>query len=319
MRARRQRKPIGALFEQSRNMETSEIRLLHAFTVLMAERSVSRAGERLGLTQPAASRTLAKLRNAFGDPLLIRSRSGMVPTERAVELLAIAREVLASYERLTKPSEGFDYAHSPHGFVISAPEFAERLLVPPLFRRLHVEAPNVRMTIRAPDPERAYAMLESGELDLRIAWLTAPVKSLRSMPLFQDRLVCIADARHGPALTLEQFLTQPSIRTSSYAASTTGKVIDQAFERLGREPVRIYLVQNFQVIPYAIPGTNLIATLPSLLAREYVKHHALRVYEPPLRFPPIRYGAYWHERRHKDAAHKWLRAMIAAAARSLAG
>ena len=301
-------------------METSEIRMLRAFRVFVAERSVSRASERLGLSQPATSHLLARLRGMLNDPLLIRSRQGMLPTDRALELELVAREVLASYDRLTALGKGFDPATSQRNFTISAPEYAERLLAPRLLRRVRAEAPHVRVTVRAPQPERALEQLESGELDMRIAWLPSPLKSLRSVQLFQDRLVCIADRRHAGIegrLTLEQFVTLPHVRTATYSQTFTGKVIEDAIQRHARAPVRPFLVPSFGVIPITIQGTDLIATLPRRLAVEYARAYGLQVLEAPVRLPTVRYAAYWHERSHKDAAHVWLRGLVTASARPL--
>ena len=303
-------------------METSEIRMLRAFRVFVAERSVSRASERLGLSQPATSHLLARLRAMLDDPLLTRARNGMLPTDRALELDGVARDVLASFDRLTALGKGFDPATSQRNFTVSAPEYAERLLAGRVLRSARAAAPSVRVTIRAPQPERALEQLESGELDMRIAWLPAPMKSLRSVQLFQDRLVCIADRRAAGIegrLTLEQFVTLPHVRTATYSQTHTGKVIEDAIQRHARVPVRPFLVHSFAAIPFTIPGSDLIATLPRRLAVEYARAYGLQVLEAPVRLPTVRYAAYWHERSHKDPAHVWLRGLVVAAARSLRG
>lgn len=299
-------------------MDGSEMRMLRAFLVLMAEGGVSRAGERLGLSQPATSHLLGRLRELFQDPLLLRSRNGMVPTERAREIEKAARTLVAQYDRLVSTADNFDAATSNRSFSITAPEFAERLLVPPLLRRFREQAPNIRLVVRQPDPERALDILESGELDLRVAWLTAPLKSLRSTQLFQDRLVCIADRKHPEikrSLTLEQFLSLPHARGQGH--TTTSHVLQTAVERLGRRFSEPFLVQNFQTIPHLLPGTDLISVVPRMLALEYAAQHPLRILEPPLRLPAVRYAAYWHERKHRDAGHQWLRARLVDAARGL--
>ena len=299
-------------------MDGSEMRMLRAFLVLMAEGGVSRAGERLGLSQPATSHLLGRLRELFQDPLLLRSRNGMVPTERAKEIEKVARTLVAQYDHLVSATDSFDYTTSRRTFSITAPEFAERLLVPPLLRRFRAEAGSIRLVVRPPDPERALDMLESGELDLRVAWLTAPLKSLRSTQLFQDRLVCIADRNHADisrVLTLEQFLSLPHARGQGH--TTTSHVLQAAVDRLGRRFAEPFLVQNFQTIPYLLPGTDLIAVVPRMLALEYSAQHPLQILEPPLRLPTVRYAAYWHERKHRDPGHQWLRARLVEVCRGL--
>ena len=301
-------------------MDTSELRLLRAFLILMRERSVSRAADRLGLSQPAMSHLLARLRELLGDPILLRSRNAMVPTEHAIRIEPSVRSLLDSYEHLVQPARAFDPRVSRRTFRLSIPEFAERFLLPPLFRHIRREAPQVRVMVQPPDQARAYELLERGELDLRIAWLPRSMASLRSISLFQDRLVCLADAKHPGIrgeLTLETFLSLPHVRTIGYSQTTTGHVIDRAIERQGRKLDITLVVQNFVTMPHSIPGTDLIATVPRMLATEFVSRYPLQILEPPLQLPAVRYAAYWHERNQRDAGHRWLRTALKAAGRAL--
>ncbi len=296
-------------------IELSEIRLLRAFLVLMSERGVSRAGERLGLSQPAASHLLGRLRSLLNDPLLLRSGNAMVPTPRALEMERIARRLVSDYEALVRPEEPFDSATSSREFVVSAPEYAERLLVPPLLRAWRKEAASLRLSVRPPDPDRSSAMLENGELDLRIAWLVAPLRSLRSMPLFEDRLVCLVCAQRrdiGKKLSVADFLSMP--HAIGYGHATTARILEEAIARKKLRPVTPFRVQNVQTLPHLVAGTDLLVILPLLLARDYASRHPIRIVDVPLPLPPIRYAAYWHERSHRDLGHRWLRAQLVQAA-----
>ncbi|KDD13099.1 LysR substrate-binding domain protein [Bordetella bronchiseptica MBORD731] len=301
-------------------MDNIDIKLLRTLLVLMSERSVSRTADRLDVSQPAVSHALARLRILFDDPLLLRSRAGMVPTDRASEIEARVRRLLAEYDALAHRPQPFDPSVSERHFVLSAPEYAEHLLMPPIFRHLRAHAPNIRVEVRAPDPERAYELLESGEVDLRIAWLRKPAQSLRSMQLFQDRIVCIADRDH-PALdgtlSLADFLRYPHARPWGMGRNMSGRVIDEAVELLGKKLAPPFLVQNFLTIPYTITGSDLLAVLPLVLARAFAAQQPIQILEVPLRLPRMRYGAYWHERSHKDVGHKWLRSVVLQAAQGL--
>ncbi|MBA2963529.1 MULTISPECIES: LysR family transcriptional regulator [Ramlibacter] len=301
-------------------MDNIDIRLLRAFLVLMAEKNVSTAAEHLGISQPAASHALARLRVLFDDPLLLRSRAGMVPSTRAPDFEQGVRELLATYDGLLGLARPFDPAESTQSFVVSAPEYAERLLLPGLARRARQEAPHVRIEVQTPDRDRALELLETGRLDLRVAWLPRPPQSLRSMQLFQDRIVCIAAADHPTvrgSISLEQFLSLPHARPLGTGRTTTGRMIDEAVEQLGRQLNLAFLVQNFLTIPLMMVGTDLIATVPLRLATVLKKQHPLQILEPPLRLPRIRYAAYWHERSQKDPGHRWLRGLLLESARSL--
>ena len=205
--------------------------------------------------------------------------------------------------------------------MLSAPEYAEHLLMPGISRRLRAEAPHVHIEVHAPDRDRAYELLESGRLDLRLAWLPKPPVSLRSMQLFQDRIVCIAHRDHPTiqgTLSLAQYLAAPHVRPLGTGRTTTGRVIDAAVERQGkgRKLDLTFLVQNFLTIPFLIEGIDAIATLPLTLAQRFQQQHPLQVLETPLRLPRVRYAAYWHERSQKDAGHRWLRSVVADAARA---
>jgi len=301
-------------------MNELDPRHLRAFLVLMAERSVSRAAVRLDMSQPAISHVLSRLRTVFGDALLLRSRGGMTPTNRALELEPRVRELLASYEQLTQPASRFDPAQSARRFVVTAPEYAEHLLMPALLRQLRATAPRVRVDVRAPDPDRAYELLESGEVDLRLAWLLKPMQSLRSLQLFQDRMVYVADRRHrqiGERLTLAQLLSLPHVRTLGASVSTTNRVIDEALDRMGRKLELVFYLQNFLTIPATLAGTDAIAALGCRLAERFAQQFPLRILEPPIRLPRIRYAAYWHERNQNDPGHRWLRQAVQAAAGTL--
>jgi DNA-binding transcriptional LysR family regulator len=297
-----------------------DVRLLRTFLALMAERSVSRAADRLGITQPAVSQTLARLRILFGDPLLLRSRGGMIATDRAREIERSVRAILSEYERMLAPADKFDPASSARLFVLTAPEYAEHLLMPKLLAQLRAEAPKVRIEVRAPQGERAAELLESGELDVRIAWLLSPPVSLRSMPLFQDRIVCLASREHPTvrgSITLDQFLELPHVRPLGTGRPTSTRVLDEAIEQEGRKLEQTFLVQNFLTIPSILAGTDMISTLPCMLAETFTAQHKLQVLEAPVRLPRVRYAAYWHERSQKDSGHRWFRGKLLEVARDL--
>lgn len=301
-------------------MDNFDIQLLRAFTVLMAERNVSRAAERLRISQPAASQALARLRKLFDDPLLLRSRDGMVPTDRALQIERHATRLLDEYGRLVAPPGPFRPAESRRTFVLTGTEYVEFILTPRLLSRIGTEAPHVRIEMRVPDPERILDLLASGEVDLRIGWVRDPPPSLRSQQLFQDHLVCIARLGHpaiAGALTQKQFLALPHVRPQIGGRTTTGRVVDERVAALGGELHLHLLVQNFLTVPFSVARSDLIATVPRRLVTEFRPQLPLQVLDPPIRLPRMRYAAYWHERSHKDPGHQWLRRVVLEAAREL--
>jgi len=301
-------------------MDNMDFRLLRALLVLVTEKSVTRAANLLGIGQPALSQTLGKLREHFNDPLLVRTRGGMVPTDRARELEQSARQILAEYDRMVSPADRFDAATARRRFVVTIPEYAEHMLMPSVLERLRRESPDIRVEVRPPQPARAIEQLEAGDVDLRIAWLLAPTPTLRSMPLFQDQVVCLASQAHAAIrdrLALDDFLGFPHVRPLGTGRPTTAVVLDEAVAREGRKIERPFLVQNFLTIPAIVARTDMLATLPRRLARPFAAQHALQILEVPLRLPRIRYAAYWHERSQKDPGHRWLRTLFQQAGREL--
>jgi DNA-binding transcriptional LysR family regulator len=301
-------------------IDNVEIRLLRVFAMLMAERSVSRAAERLRLSQPATSHALTRLRKLFNDPLLLRSREGMVPTDRALRIEGDIGELLAGYDRLVAAPEPFRPESSQRVFVLTATEYAEFVLLPPILARVRANAPHIRIEVRAPNQARALDWLESGEIDLRLAWVRDPTPSLRSQLLFHDRLVCVARAGHpeiSGALTLAQYMELPHARPEIAGRTTSGRVIDEAVTALGGKLRLALSVQNYLMVPFTVAASDVIATLPKRLAMAFAAQLRLQILEPPLRLPRMRYAAYWHGRMHKDPAHQWLRRTVHDAARQL--
>lgn len=301
-------------------MDNVEIKLLRTFLILLSERNVSSTAERLGVSQPAVSHALTRLRELFDDPLLLRSRSGMVPSSRAQEFAEGVQSMLATYDGLLQIASPFDPGTSSQTFRISSPEYPELLLLPNLVGLARRDAPNIRLEMHPPPREKAIELLENGGLDLRISWLQQPPQSLRSVQLFQDRIVCVADSEHPSVqgrLSIKQFVHLPHARPYGAGRTVSGRVVDEAVERHGGRLTPAFHVQNYLSIPPLLRGTDLIATMPLRLALSVREKQPLQILEVPMRLPRIRYAAYWHERSHKDPAHRWLRELVVHASRQL--
>ena len=293
--------------------------LLRCFDALVTERSVSRAAERVGVSQPTMSNALARLRVVFGDPLLLRARGMMTPTNRALELVEPVRSAISNIDGILARSRTFDPATSHARFVLTAPEYVEYTLVPRLVQALENVAPNIALDVRSVNPAKALEWLESGELDLRVGWVRDPPSSLRSKLLFRDRFVCLA--RHGHPkvrgrLGLQQYLTLPHVRARTSPRSDFWRVLDEAGD--GRRRTRVaHVVQDFMVIPRVVAATDLIAVVPERFAHTAADRNVLQVLRSPLRLPPICIAAYWHERSQREPAHRWFRKILTEVASAL--
>lgn len=294
-------------------LNNADIKLLNLFVVLISERSVSSTAERLAMTQPAVSLALSRLRELFHDPLLLRSGRRMTPTNRALQIESSVRSMLIEYHSLTSMPATFDASKSTRIFVITAPEHVELRLIPKLLTKMRDLAPQVQLEVKAPNPERSFELLENGEIDLRLAWLTHPNVALRSLQCFQDKMVCIAKINHpriNEHLTLQDFLSIPHARTLGARGNTTNRVIDETLRGLGKNISMSFQMQNFATVANAVSSTDMIAMIPYSLAIKFSEQLGLQIVDPPIRLPRIKYAAYWHERSQNDVGHQWLRQLI---------
>lgn len=298
--------------------ERLDVRLLRILLVLLTEQSVSKAALMLDMTQPAMSHVLGRLRVLFQDPLLIRSRSGMVCTDRGLEMATGAREILARLDQLVTREASFDASHSRRVFIVTAVPYGEHVILPGVLRRMQLEAPHARLEVRLPPLGHTYDLLEQGEVDMRIAWGRGSVaSSLRAMPLFTDRIVCVRDRAANPAspLTVSQYLQASHLR--SHNTATTAKLMDGVAAQHGTTLRIAAYVQSYHAIPKMLQGTHLLATMPDRIARDLVAGTDLEICSVPLRLPPVKMMAYWHERNHSDHGHRWFRKLFSGAAGEL--
>jgi len=288
-----------------------DLNLLVALDALLAERSVSRAAVRLHLSQPAASALLARLRELFGDPLLLRSARGMLPTPRALELLGPVRQVLDEIEAIVQPREAFDAATAVHTFTLSASDYVEYALLPKLVDYLEQKAPGVRLEVRPLDVQSVARQMESGEVDLCITGLQNAAPGLHVRPLYTERIVSVVRRNHpgiGARLTLDKFCSLEHIQVSVLGGGFTAR-IDAALTALGRKRRARLHVPHFLLVPEIVARSDMISSLPERLARGYAKK--LRIFEPPLDIQGFTVGEVWHERNQRDPAQQWLRDVLA--------
>lgn len=296
------------------NSGQPDLKLLRCFITLMAERSVSRAAARLGLSQPATSHALARLRRLFNDPLLLKGRSAMTPTPRALELETEVRQLVSGLDRLTRPVAEFSPAASRGRFVVMTPEFIEYLLAPRLVAHLQEHAPGIDVVFRTSDPEHAPDWFESGEIDLRLGWVPDPSPLLRMKMLLRDPLVCIARRGHPRLkgrISAAQYLEAAHVRVEQPRTRVSTGAVDAAVAALGGR-LRIALqVQNAFALAHAVAQSSLLSTVPRRLALAVAEQHPLQVLPLPIEVPDVRIAMYWHERNHKQPAQRWFRQLIA--------
>ncbi|HYA65027.1 MAG TPA: LysR family transcriptional regulator [Candidatus Sulfotelmatobacter sp.] len=297
------------------NTQGWDLNLLYVFQALMTERSVTRAAAWVGLSQPALSNALNRLRNQFSDRLFVPGRKTMVPTPRALELAPHIDAALRHVRSTVRPPE-FHPESSTRTFRIATTDEIELVLFPVLTKALSAAAPGitvncarVRRLSAVPDPD-----LQSGTLDCAIGEFpdAAAIESGRfAMKLYERKYVCIARAGHpfvGRRLTIAQFCKLNHVVT--YYPGVGPGLIDRLLAENGhRRLVRLSL-PHFLTLPFVVAGSDLVATVPDLVARAVGGPLRLRIVPCPVPIPRIPVSLVWHMRTQEDAAHDWFRNLI---------
>lgn len=301
-------------------LQQLDLNLLVAFDVLIAERNVTRAAERLSVGQPAMSASLARLRKFFGDPLLVREGRSLTPTPTALELVGPIRDALDTIESTVRATREFDPRTDQRTFALMASDYVLLVMLRPLLAELEKEAPKLRLNVR-PATSDAAERLARSDLDLLIlpTELAAPGADVRSAPLFTEEFVVAVDRDHpdvGDHITEEQFRTLPYL---AYDGAPGMTISELRLRRLGIDRHADVYTQSFVIQPLMLPGTRLVAVLHQRLAASFAPHLPIRLLEPPFDFPPMTEAMFWSPRTDADPAHRWLRDRVRRAAATMDG
>jgi DNA-binding transcriptional LysR family regulator len=302
------------------NLNAMDLNLLLAFEALMEERSVTRAARRIGLSQPAMSNALARLRRTFNDQLLARATDGLAPTPVAQALIGPVHAALMQLRAALEEKPAFNPAVSQHTFHLLANDYAEIVLLAPLLAELRATAPGINLRVYRPrsvfKPPPPASLSDS--FDLAIGFFPDSLAldaSVHCALLWEENNVCIASARH-PAirgkLRLKQYVAAEHVAVF-YKSQGPG-IIDTLLAEKGLVRRPVVRVPHFASVPFIVARTDLIATVPERLAQQFSKQLKLQVLPAPVQIPPFRLTMLWHARRHADPAHQWLRSFIMAAA-----
>jgi DNA-binding transcriptional LysR family regulator len=291
--------------------------LLVALDALLRERNVTRAGSRIGLSQPAMSGTLARLRELFRDDLLVRVGRQLELTPLGEELLLPVREAVQQLENIIEHRHRFDPAVERRSFTIAASDYAGFLLLRPMLERLAVEAPGISLKFVKLD-SGSRGLLASGVLDF-IVMPSEVTPDLAGQLLFADRWVCTAWAGHpevAETLTLERYLAFPHIVFGD-ADPAVSSVADYHFEQAGIVRNVIASTDSFLLAPFAIRGTRFLTLMHERLAERLKDVAELKLLPPPFELPDIHESIYWSPRHSSSPAHLWLRGIVAEVAAAL--
>jgi DNA-binding transcriptional LysR family regulator len=291
--------------------------LLRVFLAVLDERQVTRAAARVGLTQPALSHALGRLRRWLDDPLFVRGEGGMVPTARARALEAPARRLLAELAAFGASDGRFDPATLERTLVIATRDYSEAVLLPALVRRLAKTAPSVRIASRVLQGP-AHDELAAGRVDLVIGIQEHVAAPLRRRALFRDRFVSLVRKGH-PALrrpiSAEVFAELRHVLIAP--GGEPGGPVDVALAARGLRRVVAVRVATFVTGPILVAGSDLVITLPERMARLLADGLGLAVFETPVPLATFATYAGWHEAQQHDPLHRWLRDQVVAVAKEV--
>lgn len=288
-----------------------DLNLLVVFEALLEHQSVTRAGASIGLSQPAMSAALARVRVLFGDPLFVRAGGGVKPTARAEALADPVRRVLQAVRSEVLPKARFDPRTSSRTFALITPDIGEVAFVPRLLARISEEAPRADLRTLAMPPPAIERALETGTADLALGVFPDLGKAgFYQQRLFRNSFVCVAAAnRRAPAepLTLKKFLAAPHAVVSP--EGRTHDLFERELKKRGcMRRVRLE-IPHYLSLPAIIEDSDLIATVPRDVGAAFARFAKLRLLEPPVNVS-FDVKQYWHARSHKDPVNLWLRDMV---------
>jgi DNA-binding transcriptional LysR family regulator len=283
-----------------------DAKFLRLIDLLYTTRSVTRAAELLGQSQPTVSIWLGRLRREFSDPLFVRTPEGMLPTTRADQLITTVRQVLHGMRKLTEPTDRFDPATAKREFRIFMTDASHITLLPHLFSHVRALAPNVRIEAATIDSTMPQA-LQSGEGDLAIGLIPGLEAGFYQQSLFAQDWVCLANACHpriGKTLTLKTYQAEAHL---GIVSGTGYKLMENALKAKGVERRVLLELPGFLGLAAILSSTDLIATLPRHIGTTLANTAGLRVLACPIAIPSFTVKQYWHTRFHHDATSQWLR------------
>ncbi|QEI08038.1 LysR family transcriptional regulator [Pigmentiphaga aceris] len=287
-----------------------DLNLLLTLHTLLTEKHVTRAALQLHKSQPAVSHALAQLRERFDDPLLVRRGGGLSLTPRAQALMQPLAEALGHLNALLR-TPVFEPSQVQRRFRLALSDYAARLVLPPLIRRLRTHAPGLDLSVSQASRDAMLAQLADGEIDLALGVFPTLAQNIQAELLFEESFVCIADKNALPArggLSLDTWLARPHVLVSM--RPDDGNEIDQALDALGLHRRIALALPHWSAALEVVAGTDLILTIARRSLPNARHLPGLRQFAAPLTLPRFAFQQAWHVRRDGDAAHAWLRREI---------
>ena len=291
-----------------------DLNLLPIAVALYEERGVSRTATRLGMSQPAVSSALARLRKAFDDPLFVRTAHGMEPTARAQALIAPARDVLARVERDMLSGMAFNPATANVKFTFALSDVGEMVFLPRILESLQTLAPLASVRSVSPPPGELRKGLETGEIDLAVGYFPdLEMSNFFQQRLFTHHFCCLLRADHpitSKRLSLKQFLGLKHVVV--HAEGRSQELVERFLARNKLHPTVVLVTPHFMSLPMIIAKSDLVATVPHAIGMYFSNSSAnIKTVLPPFPDAPrIVLRQHWHRKSHHDPRNQWLRRIV---------
>ena len=288
-----------------------DLNLLVVFNQLLLDRSVSTSAEKLGLTQPAVSNALKRLRSVLKDELFLRTSRGMEPTPYALHLAEPVIYALGALQTAFTTRDTFDPLTSTRNFQLAMTDIGEMYFMPPLMVALSKVAPNVRVSTVRPNAGNLREDMESGTVDLALGLLPNLQAGFFQRRLFRHKYVCVFRKGHPSAkspLTLKQFTELDHVGV--VAANTGHGEVDGLLDRAGIKRKMRLVLPHFIAVGHVLQSTDLIATLPERFAERCEAPFGLLTSPHPARLPDIAINLFWHAKLNRDPANMWFRQLF---------
>lgn len=303
------------------NINRIDLNLLVYLDVLLRERNVTKAANQLGISQPAMSNGLRRLRQLFDDPLLVRTSEGMTPTERASELAPLVRSVLVDIEKAVQPKSAFEPDKGERVFRIMASDYTESTLIPPLLRELRETAPGVALDILTPS-DVSFLDVEQGRVDMVINRFDSMPQSFHQNTVWEDDYSCLLSIENP---ILENFDLDAYLEAQHVWVSKTGMGVgvginpkdeqrlgwvDEALRKQGRKRQISVFTRHYQAAMLLAEQKDLVVTIPTKAAEVQRNNPRVVVRPPPFEIPPFELKMAWSPLLQHNPAHQWLRRLV---------
>lgn len=296
------------------NLAGVDLNLLVVFDALVSERHVTRASEKLGLSQPATSNALSRLRYLFDDQLFVRTAKGMEPTAKGLALAPSIKQILQQIQLTLDQKDVFVPETSERLFVIGMADYIEFVLLPSLMQRLASVAPKVKIRVRSFNDQKAAMAIDTGEIDIAVGLFSAPSPWHKQQHLFHEEYVGVCRQEHpylDDKITIKNYLAAQHLLVSPTDEDMSGFVdLILAEQKLEREVV--LSVPHFLIAPLIIAKTDLVATMAAKIAKRFAVDLNLRLFSLPFEARGFSVNMLWHTKNDKDSAYLWLRQTISA-------